>query len=179
MDIDGETTPPLHDEYWEETHANSPLTTPLTIEPQSPQCIEEIPTGSREQQPLLQSIPEEVPVVAADEISNDDPNVDVVNASPPRASSIPSADSGTVPIATNEEVAKSLVIMHPNDSTGSPRPIFDVRRKKHNLQPVPLMPLIGKSLKWPKFDSAKFFKEKNFFIGESPYDFAKLRRSRF
>ena len=35
VDIDSETTPPIHDEYWEVAHTNSPLTTPLTKEPQS------------------------------------------------------------------------------------------------------------------------------------------------
>ena len=179
VDIDGQTTPPIHDEYWEAAHPNSPLTTPLTTEPQLPHRTEEITTGSEEQQPLLQSIPEEVPAAAADEIAQDDPDVDVLNASPPCADSIPSADTDTVSTAIAEEVARALAITDPNDSTGSPRPVLDVGKKRKNLQPVPVMPKIGKGLKRPKFDSAKFFEEKNFFIGESPYDSAKLRRLRF
>jgi hypothetical protein len=72
-----------------------------------------------------------------------------------------------------------LAITDPNDSTGSPRPIFDVRPKKVNLQPVPSMPKVGKTVKRPKFDNAAFFEEKNFFIGESPYDSTKIRRQKF
>ena len=33
VDIDGEMTPPLHNEYWEAAHPNSPLTIPLMTEP--------------------------------------------------------------------------------------------------------------------------------------------------
>ena len=46
VDIDAETTPPIHDEFWEAAHPNSPVTTPLTQEPLSPSRTEENHTGS-------------------------------------------------------------------------------------------------------------------------------------
>ena len=121
VDIDGATTPPIIDEFWEAYHPNSPLTTPLTQVPQSPAVTEEIHTGSEERQPSpLQSIPEEIPAAAADEIAHDEPMVEVVNTSPQRDDSIPSADTDTVPTATAEEIAKSLAMTYLNDSTRSP-----------------------------------------------------------
>jgi hypothetical protein len=41
------------------------------------------------------------------------------------------------------------------------------------------VPKVGKSIRRPKFNNDAFFQEKNFFIGESPYDSAKIRRQRF
>ena len=120
VDIDGEITPPLHDEYWEAAHPNSPLTTPLTTEPQSPQRTEEIPTGSEEQQPSHHIIPEEIPAAVADNIAHDDPDVDIINASPPHAYSIPSADTDTILTTIAEEVACALAVTDLNDSTWSP-----------------------------------------------------------
>ena len=52
MDV-GSTTPVIHDDFWDATHPNSPLTTPLTQVPQSPAITEEIQTASESQQPLL------------------------------------------------------------------------------------------------------------------------------
>ena len=179
VDIDSATLPIHHDEFWEAAHPNSPVTTPLTREPQSPARTKEIHTDSEERQPSLQSIPKEIPATTADETTQDDQMVYVINTSSQREESIPSADTDTVPTATAEEVARAMAITDPNDSTGSPRPVLGVRKKRHNLQLIPVMPSIGKSLKRPKFDSAKFFDEKNFFIGESPYDSAKLRCLRF
>nr|XP_020174680.1 bromo and FHA domain-containing protein DDB_G0267958-like [Aegilops tauschii subsp. strangulata] len=165
VDIDGATMLVLHDEFWEAAHPSSPVTTPLTLEPQSPARTEEIHTGSEGKQPSQQSIPEEIPAVAANENALDEPMVDVISTSPSRVDSIPSVDTDIVPTATTDEVARTLAVIDPNDSTGSPRPVFDVRQKKHNLQPVPVMPKIGRVLRRPQFDNAKFFEEKNFFIG--------------
>jgi hypothetical protein len=173
MDIDGSTTPLIYDDFWNVAHPNSPVTTPLTQVPQSPAITEEIHTGSEGHQPSLQTIAEEV---LDEEIVQPMISEEVAPPPPQQEEPVPSADSDTVPFATAEEVAKSLAITDPNDSTVSPRPIYDVRPKKINLQPVPSMPKVGKSMRRPKFDNAAFFGEKNFFIGESPYDNAKIRR---
>ena len=96
VDIDGETSPPIHDKYWEAAHPNSLLTTPLTREAQSHARTEEIHTGSEESQPSLQYIPEEIPAATADETAQDDLIFVVINTTPPRTDSIPSADTNTV-----------------------------------------------------------------------------------
>ena len=80
--------------------------------------------------------------------------VDVVNTSPQQEESVPLADTDTVPTATAEEIAKSCAVTDPQDSTGAPRPVFDVRPKKINLQPVPGMPKIGRSFRQPQFNNA-------------------------
>ena len=86
---------------------------------------------------MLHCIPEEVPAAAADLIDHDDPIVDIINPSPPRAYSIPSVDTDTIPSATSKVVARALVLSYPNDSTGFPRPVLDVRKKRKNLEPIP------------------------------------------
>jgi hypothetical protein len=179
VDIGSSTTPLIRDDFWDAAHPNLPITTPLTQMPQSPARTEEIHIGSEERQPTLQTIVEEISATSADEIVQPMLTYELASQSPQREESVPSADSDTVPFTIAEEVAKTLDITDPNDSTGSPRPIFDVWPKKINLQPVPSMPKVGKSIRRPKFDSAKFFEEKNFFIGESPYDSGKIRRQCF
>ena len=179
VDIDGSTTPVIHDEFWDAAHPNSPITTPLTQIPQSPAVTEEVHTGSDERQPTLQTIAEEIPAASAEEIEQPVLTVATSQQSPQQEDSVPSTGTDTVPFATAEEIAKSDAITDKNDSTGSPRPIFDVRPKRINLQPVPSMPQVGRSIRRPQFDNAAFFAEKNFFIGESPYDSPKIRRQRF
>lgn len=93
--------------------------------------------------------------------------------------SVHSTDTETVPLATTDEMARADLITYNNDSTGSPHPVLDVRPNKVNLQPKSAMRKIGSGCSRPKFNRAKFFNENNFFIGESPYDSAKIRRVRF
>jgi hypothetical protein len=59
-DTVGSTTPVIHDEFWDATHPNSPITTPLTRVPQSPARAEKIHTGSEECQNSLQTIAKEI-----------------------------------------------------------------------------------------------------------------------
>lgn len=126
-DVDvGSTTPVIHDDFWDVAHPNSPLITPLTQVPQSPAITEEVHIGSEGRQQSLQTSTEEIPAASAEETVQPENNEEVA----PPLEPAPSADSETVPLATAEEVAKSLAITDPNDSTGSPRPIFDVRPKK-------------------------------------------------
>ena len=177
VDIDGSTTPVIHDEFWDAAHPNSPITTPLTQIPQSPAVTEEVHTGSEDRQPTLQTIAEEIPAASAKEIDQPELTIAAPQQSSQREGSVPSTGTDTVPFATAEEIAKSDDITDKNDSTGSPRPIFDVRPKRINLQPVPSMPKVGKSVRRPQFDNAAFFAEKNFFIGTSPYDSSQDKAS--
>ena len=58
----------------------------------------------------MQSIPEEIPAAATNEIAQDEPMVDVVNASPSHPDSILSDDTNIVPTTTAEQVARALAV---------------------------------------------------------------------
>lgn len=90
--------------------------------------------------------------------------------------SMPSTDIETMPPTMAEEVVKADLVTDKNVSVGSPHPVLDVGPTKINLQPKLTMPKKGRAGTQPKYIKAEFFGEKNFFIGESPYDHAKIRR---
>ncbi|KAI4974592.1 hypothetical protein ZWY2020_048199 [Hordeum vulgare] len=69
-DVDiGYNTPVIHDEFWEKTHPNSPLATPI---PQLHESLAatEIQTGSQEKRTLVKSVPKTESVASAKDTTN-------------------------------------------------------------------------------------------------------------
>ena len=78
-----------------------------------------------------------------------DLTIDTTHHSPQPKEYMRSKDTKTVLLANPKEIAKSNAIADKNDSTGSLRPIFDMRPRKINLQHVTSVPKVGKSIRRP------------------------------
>ncbi|KAI4973535.1 hypothetical protein ZWY2020_041063 [Hordeum vulgare] len=156
----GCSTPVIHDEFWEETHPNSPRIA------QIPQTLAatEILTGFDEK-----SIHEES---AQESATSAEENVASKTETASSNKQVPQNEENaqTEENAPSPNVETAIVVVNPETAI-----VVASNPQEHNLQPKPHRPFT----KRPKFQKEAFYEERQYFTGENPYDKLCIRHRKF